>query len=59
LEKFGHDHIIKNQYLLPSFKAINMSMKPSFHLLELQEPFGKILSTQDFGAATNDIAELI
>jgi len=36
-----------------------MSTKPSFNLLELQEPFGRILSDEDFGALTNDIAELI
>jgi hypothetical protein len=43
----------------PSLKALNMSTKPSFNLLELQEPFGKILSLEDFGGPTNDIAELI
>jgi hypothetical protein len=36
-----------------------MSTKPSFNLIELQEPFGRILSSEDFGDATNDIAELI
>jgi hypothetical protein len=36
-----------------------MSTKPSFNLIELQEPFGRILSIEDFGEPVNDIAELI
>ena len=36
-----------------------MSTKPSLNLLELQDVFGKILSGEDFGEPTNDIAELI